>query len=135
MTNGDTMDMYSDNGDDGKLRDHCGVIGVYLSDHDTTASRFAYYGLQSLQHRGQESTGIAVSDGERVEHFRQMGLVADVYNNENLLGMKGYIAIGHVLYTTSGKATIENAQPFVSKSKLGTIAIAHHGSLVNTEPM
>lgn len=121
--------------EDEKLRDHCGVVGVYLSDHETNASRFAYYGLQSLQHRGQESTGIAVSDGEKVEHYKKMGLVADVYNHETLAPLKGYIAIGHVLYSTSGHATIENAQPFVSRSKLGTLAVAHNGSLVNAEPM
>ena len=118
-----------------KLKDHCGVVGIYLSDHDPSASRMAYYGLQSLQHRGQESTGIAVGDGEKIDHFRQMGLVADVYNKENLAALKGYIAIGHVLYSTSGKAAIENAQPFVSRSKLGPIAVAHNGSLVNTDPM
>ncbi len=118
-----------------KLKDKCGIIGVYLSNHDATASKLAYYGLQSLQHRGQESTGLAVGDGEKIEHFKGMGLVADVYNKDNIASIKGYIAIGHVLYSTSGKATIENAQPFVSRSKLGTIAVAHNGSLVNTEPM
>jgi amidophosphoribosyltransferase len=121
--------------DNDKLKDHCGVIGIYLSNHDNTASRLAYYGLQSLQHRGQEMTGLAVGDGEKIEHFREIGLVADVYNKENLAQLKGHVAIGHVLYSTSGKATIENAQPFVSRSKLGTIAVAHNGSLVNTEPM
>ena len=120
---------------DDKPKDHCGVIGIYLSNHDQTASRLAYYGLQSLQHRGQEMTGLAVADGEKIDHFREIGLVADVYNKENLSDLKGHVAIGHVLYSTSGKATIENAQPFVSRSKLGTIAVAHNGSLVNTDPM
>ncbi|HHU37169.1 MAG TPA: amidophosphoribosyltransferase [Treponema sp.] len=123
------------NEEDDKLRDHCGVIGVYLSDHETNASRFTYYGLQSLQHRGQESTGIAVSDGEKVDHFKKLGLVAEAYNNEILLALKGHIAIGHVLYCSAGKATSENVQPFVSRSKLGTLAVAHNGSLVNAEPM
>jgi amidophosphoribosyltransferase len=118
-----------------KPKDHCGVIGIYLSNHDNTASRLAYYGLQSLQHRGQDSTGLAVGDGEKIEHFRAMGLVSDVYSKEALDSLKGYLAIGHVLYSTCGKATIENVQPFVSRSKLGTIAVAHNGSLVNTEPM
>lgn len=120
---------------DEKLRDHCGVIGVYLSDHETNASRIGYYGLQSLQHRGQESTGLAVSDGQKVEYFKKLGLVAEAYNNDILLSLKGHIAIGHVLYSTSGNATNENIQPFVSRSKLGTLAVAHNGSLVNTEPM
>lgn len=121
--------------DDEKLKDHCGVAGVYLSDHETNASRLAYYGLQSLQHRGQESTGIAVSDGEKVEQYKKMGLVADVYSHEKLASLSGHIAIGHVLYSTSGLASIENAQPFVSRSRLGTLAVAHNGSLVNAEPM
>jgi amidophosphoribosyltransferase len=129
------MDFLKPDGDDEKLRDHCGVIGVYLSDHEPIASRLAYYGLQSLQHRGQESTGIAVGDGEKIDHFKAMGLVADVYNKENLAALKGHVAIGHVLYSTCGKAYIENAQPFVSRSKLGTIAVAHNGSLVNADPM
>jgi len=131
---GEPMDIAHANEDD-KLKEYCGIIGVYLSNHDDNASRLAYYGLQSLQHRGQESTGLAVADGEKIDHFREMGLVAEVYNKENLAALKGHIAIGHVLYSTSGKATIENAQPFVSRSKLGQIAVAHNGSLVNTEPM
>ncbi len=135
LTNGETMDSHSEIGEDDKLREYCGVIGVYLSDHEPIAARLGYYGLQSLQHRGQESTGLAVADGEKVEHFREMGLVSEVYNKENIAALRGHIAIGHVLYSTSGKATIENAQPFVSRSRLGTIAIAHNGSLVNTEPM
>jgi amidophosphoribosyltransferase len=129
------MDFLNSEEADEKIKDHCGVIGVYLSDHSSTASRLAYYGLQSLQHRGQDSTGLAVGDGEKIEHFRAMGLVADVYNKDNLDALKGHVAIGHILYSTCGKASIENAQPFVSRSKLGTIAVAHNGSLVNTEPM
>lgn len=118
-----------------KLKDKCGVIGVYLSDRNPSASNLAYYGLQSLQHRGQESTGLAVSDGEHVDHFRSLGLVSEVYNKENLSNLNGHIAIGHVLYSSAGKPTIENAQPFVSRSKLGTIAVSHNGSLVNYEPL
>ncbi|HNQ97277.1 MAG TPA: amidophosphoribosyltransferase, partial [Treponemataceae bacterium] len=128
------MNTHSECATETKLREKCGVIGIYLTDHEMNASRLAYYGLQSLQHRGQESTGIAVSDGERLDQIRELGLVADVYNNDNLAALKGYIAIGYVLYSTSGKATIENAQPFVSRSKLGNVAIAHNGSLVNAEP-
>lgn len=129
------MNTHSECETETKLREKCGVIGIYLTDHEMNASRLAYYGLQSLQHRGQESTGIAVSDGERLDQIRDLGLVAEVYNNDNLAALTGYIAIGHVLYSTSGKATIENAQPFVSRSKLGNVAIAHNGSLVNAEPM
>src|SRR5574344_2953389 len=95
-TNGVTMNNSLT--DEEKLKDHCGVIGVYLSDHENIAARLAYYGLQSLQHRGQESTGLAVGDGEKVEHYRSMGRVSEVYHKENLAVLKGHIAIGHVLY-------------------------------------
>ncbi len=118
-----------------ELKEYCGIVGIYLSGSDNAASKLAYYGLQSLQHRGQESAGIAVSDGKHIEQYKNMGLVSEVFNRENLSALKGHIAIGHTLYSTSGKASIENAQPFVSRSKLGTIAVAHNGSLVNTEPM
>lgn len=126
-------DTFDPDGD--KLKEYCGIVGVYLTNHDDTASRLAYYGLQSLQHRGQESTGIAVADGTNLDQLKGMGLVADVYNKDNLSALKGHIAIGHVLYSTSGQATIENAQPFVSRAKLGSLAVAHNGSLVNSEPM
>ena len=118
-----------------ELKEHCGVAGVYLSGGGDGASKLVYYALQSLQHRGQESAGIAVSDGERIEHYKNMGLVSEVFDRGRLAELKGHIAIGHTLYSTSGRAAIENAQPFVSRSKLGTVAVAHNGSLVNTEPM
>jgi amidophosphoribosyltransferase len=122
--------------DDDKLHDECGVIGVYLNDmNDDHASRYAYYGLYSLQHRGQESAGITVSNGKEFETVKAMGLVDDVFNSENLENAKGYIAVGHVLYSTSGHATIENVQPFVTRSKLGNIAVTHNGNLVNYEQL
>ncbi len=117
--------------DDDKLRDSCGVIGIFLQHGEDMAARLGYYGLYSLQHRGQESAGIAVSDGTEISAHREMGLVSEVFDAERLNTMKGRIAVGHVLYSTVGKAQIENAQPFVTHSRVGNIAVAHNGSLVN----
>jgi len=125
-----------------KLRDKCGVAGVYLnstsekkdvSDRPMNAATLIYYALYALQHRGQESAGIAVSDGTDVKVHKGMGLVADVFKAENLAELKGSVSIGHVRYATAGGCTIENAQPMVSRFKLGTVAVAHNGQLVNYE--
>ncbi|MDR1748446.1 MAG: amidophosphoribosyltransferase [Spirochaetaceae bacterium] len=118
--------------DDDKLRESCGVIGIFLQNGEDMAARLGYYGLYSLQHRGQESAGISVSDGTEITTHKGMGLVSEVFNEEKLNSIKGRIAVGHVLYSTSGKAYIENAQPFVIHFKLGNLAVAHNGSLVNT---
>ena len=122
------------------LHDECGVVGVYLSADpiDTSAmsaSSLAYYGRYSLQHRGQESAGIAVSDGNDVKVHKLMGLVADVFKRENLDALSGRIAVAHVRYATAGGCTIENAQPMVYRFKLGTVAVAHNGQLVNYEQL
>ena len=122
------------------LHDECGVVGVYLSADpiDTSAmsaSSLAYYGMYSLQHRGQESAGIAVSDGNDVKVHKLMGLVADVFKRENLDALSGRIAVAHVRYATAGGCTIENAQPMVYRFKLGTVAVAHNGQLVNYEQL
>ncbi|AEE16096.1 amidophosphoribosyltransferase [Treponema brennaborense] len=125
--------------DEDKLREECGVVGIYLNKKDQSApfnaAKLAYYGLYSLQHRGQESAGIAVSDGEKIESHKAMGLVADVFTAEKLEELGGQIAVAHVLYSTSGAAHIENAQPFVNRFKLGGIAVAHNGNLVNYEQL
>ncbi|MGI5091331.1 amidophosphoribosyltransferase [Treponema socranskii] len=123
------------------LHDECGVVGVYLnnaSSGDTasmSASSLAYYGMYSLQHRGQESAGIAVSDGSDVKAHKLMGLVADVFKREDLDALSGRIAVAHVRYATAGGCTIENAQPMVYRFKLGTVAVAHNGQLVNYEQL
>ena len=142
--------------EDEKLHEKCGVVGIYLnkpvqnaSENGTisesfvpasevpayNAAKLAYYGLYSLQHRGQESAGIAVSDGEKINQYKAMGLVADVFKASKLEELGGKIAVGHVLYSTSGAAHIENAQPFVNRFKLGGIAVAHNGQLVNFEQL
>uniref|UniRef100_A0A7C3MAX5 Amidophosphoribosyltransferase n=2 Tax=Archaeoglobus fulgidus TaxID=2234 RepID=A0A7C3MAX5_ARCFL len=107
----------------------CGVVGLYHPDGEL-APRLAYYSLFSLQHRGQESAGIASFDN----HIRQkkgMGLVTEVFSDEDFELLAGKSVIGHVRYSTTGKSKIENAQPFVVKSKAGYIAVAHNGNLVN----
>lgn len=139
--------MYDDlfENEEDKLHDECGVVGVYLdgaAEADESAQNvpmnaatLAYYGLYSLQHRGQESAGIAVSDGTEVKVHKQMGLVADVFKKEDLESLVGRIAVGHVRYATAGGCTIENAQPMVNRFKLGTVAVAHNGQLVNYEQL
>ncbi len=131
-----------------KLRDKCGVVGIFLnlpdepvsaekkeyvaySSSDFSAATQAYYALYSLQHRGQDSAGIAVSNGSDIFMHKAMGTIAEVFNSENLAALKGHIACGHVRYATAGSATLENAQPLLQKSKLGAVAVAHNGQLVN----
>ena len=121
-----------------KFHDECGVVGVYLNPEDEkikagkkNAAVLSYYALVSLQHRGQESAGICVSDGENVKIHKAMGLVSDVFNLEHLTDLNGFISVGHVRYATAGSKTIENAQPMLIQSKLGSVAVAHNGQLVN----
>ncbi len=111
-----------------KFRDHCGVFAV--TDH-SEASRMAYLGLYGLQHRGQESAGIVTSEGGHLHQFRGMGYVADVFDDDKLADLKGSSAIGHVRYSTTGESRLCNAQPIVTVSWRGPVALAHNGNLVN----
>ncbi|MBL4936222.1 amidophosphoribosyltransferase [Clostridium sp. YIM B02515] len=113
-----------------KFKEECGVFGIY-SREDLDIASITYYGLYALQHRGQESAGIAVSDGENVICHKEMGLVNEVFNKSVLDEMKGISSIGHVRYSTTGSSNVNNAQPILGKYKLGNIAIAHNGNLVN----
>jgi amidophosphoribosyltransferase len=106
----------------------CGIFGIY--DH-LEASNIAYLGLYSLQHRGQESAGIVSSDGKQLHHFRQMGLVSEVFTRDSLRRLSGRSAIGHVRYSTAGSSDLKNAQPFMVDYAKGGIAIAHNGNLTN----
>ncbi len=115
-----------------KFKEECGVFGVY-SNKSIEVSSMIYYGLYALQHRGQESAGIAVSNGETIDIHKGMGLVTEAFSKENLDNLKGSIGVGHVRYSTSGDTRIENAQPLLSQSKLGGIAMAHNGTLVNAD--
>ena len=115
------------------LGEECGVFGAYDMDgHDVAPS--IYYGLFALQHRGQESCGIAVTDtnGQRKVLSRKgLGHVNDVFNEETLQELKGNLGVGHVRYSTAGGTRVENAQPLVINYVKGTLAIAHNGNLVN----
>lgn len=113
-----------------KLNEECGVFGIYDNDHLDVA-RLTYYGLYALQHRGQESAGIAVNDGGTILYHKDMGLVPEIFNEVVLNHLKGKISIGHVRYSTTGASHRENAQPMVIKYKKGQMALGHNGNLVN----
>jgi len=112
-----------------KPREECGIFGVY--GHGLDVARLTYYGLYALQHRGQESAGIAVGDGSRIQLQKDMGLVSEVFNHEKLNSFHGHLAIGHVRYSTTGASHPLNAQPFVFHSSKGMLGLAHNGNLTN----
>ena len=112
----------------------CGLFGIYSYKGDALA-KDVYYGLFALQHRGQESAGIAVSDLEEIQCHKGMGLCNQVFNEKNLGSLHGSIALGHVRYSTTGSSIIENAQPIVLNTKFGPVALAHNGNLINTEDL
>ena len=119
----------------GKFKDECGVFGIYVNKPVDVAS-VTYYGLYALQHRGQESAGIAVANGEKVKIHKGLGLITEAFNSDNLDYLKslnGNISVGHVRYSTAGAKTVENAQPLLANTKLGPIAMAHNGNLVNAD--
>jgi amidophosphoribosyltransferase len=116
-----------------KLHEECGVFGVYSRDPKKDAASLVYYGLFSLQHRGQESAGIAAVRDGVIECRKGMGLVGEVFNQDLIAQVKGSAAVGHVRYSTVGTSCVENAQPFVSRFKLGSIAVAHNGTLTNAD--
>lgn len=120
--------------DEDEMHEECGVFGIYDFDGNDVANTI-YYGLFALQHRGQESCGIAVSDTAgpkgKVSSLKGMGLVNEVYTTDSLSKLKGNIGVGHVRYSTAGASTIENAQPLVLNYVKGTLGLAHNGNLVN----
>lgn len=121
-----------------ELHEECGVIGIYDLDGGDVASDI-YYGLFALQHRGQESCGIAVSDTKgpkgKVYSYKDMGLVNETFTEKSLDAMKGDIGVGHVRYSTAGASTRENAQPLVLNYVKGTLALAHNGNLINANEL
>ena len=119
--------------EDDKLKEECGVFGIYSAEDKVDVASLTYYGLYALQHRGQESAGITISDGEKLVCNKGMGLASEVFDSEMLDKMKGIAAIGHVRYSTTGSSNIMNAQPLLSEFKLGAISIGHNGNLVNTD--
>jgi len=113
---------------DFRPKDECGVCGIFGHPY---AAKITYFGLYSLQHRGQESAGIVVSDGEQIRQHKGMGLVPEVFSEEDLSQLEGRLAVGHVRYSTTGASNIVNAQPFVATHRGATMAVAHNGNLVN----
>ncbi|MEA1962415.1 MAG: amidophosphoribosyltransferase [Bacillota bacterium] len=117
-----------------KFKDECGVFGIFMNHpkNDTEAARTSFYGLYALQHRGQESAGIAVSNGHEIMLHKGMGLVSEVITPQAIDQLKGNIAVGHVRYSTTGGSGLVNAQPLVFHYLKGMLALAHNGNLTNT---
>jgi amidophosphoribosyltransferase len=116
-------------------QDACGVFGVWVPPDEAQraeVSKLTYFGLYALQHRGQESAGIAVSDGARIVVFKDMGLVAQVFDESVLNTLRGHVAVGHCRYSTTGSPTWENAQPTFRSNDAGSLALTHNGNLINT---
>lgn len=119
---------------DDKLKEECGVFGVY-NQNDFDTSRLTYYGLFALQHRGQESAGIAVNNNGTILYRKEMGMVTEIFDDVVLEYLKGHSAIGHVRYSTAGDSLVENAQPLVLKYTKGHMAVAHNGNLSNANTL
>ncbi len=111
----------------------CGIAAVYAPGLDV--ARLVYFGLYALQHRGQESAGIAVGDGTTLSSHREMGLLTGVFTEEILGRLNGYVAMGHTRYSTSGSSIIVNAQPFMENTDIGPFAFGHNGNLTNADAM
>ena len=122
-----TQDLDSE---DRPPRDACGVFGVWAPGEEV--AKLAYFGLYALQHRGQESAGIAVSDGTRIVVYKDMGLVPQVFDESVLNTLRGHIAVGHCRYSTSGSSVWENAQPTFRATPSSGLALGHNGNLINT---
>jgi amidophosphoribosyltransferase len=124
-----SADMLLDQSAD-KPEEACGVFGIYAPGQEV--ARLTYFGLYALQHRGQESAGIATFDGNTIHHHKDMGLVSQVFNPKILAELPGQLAIGHTRYSTTGSSRKRNAQPVIVETPLGSLALAHNGNLVNT---
>lgn len=117
----------------GEMEDKCGIVGIHSKDTSRNVSSFVYYGLYALQHRGQESAGIATFNSEKgLNYYCGMGLITDVFKDYEIHNLEGNIAIGHVRYSTTGQSRLENSQPFVTDFDDGFIAMAHNGDIVNS---
>ena len=114
-------------------QDDCGVFGVWAPGEDV--AKLTYFGLYALQHRGQESAGIAVSNGRQILVYKDMGLVSQVFDETTLASLKGHLAIGHCRYSTTGSSVWKNAQPTFRPTADGSIALGHNGNLINTHEL
>ncbi len=111
----------------------CGITGIIAPGRD--AARLAYFGLYALQHRGQESAGIAAADGGTIRSHKDMGLIGAIFDEELLRQLSGYIAVGHTRYSTTGSSVVVNAQPLLESTEIGDFAFAHNGNLTNTDQL
>ena len=127
------LDIGAASPDDDTPKEACGVFGVFAPDQPV--SHLTYLGLYALQHRGQESAGMAVSDGQAVTVVKDMGLVSNAFDDRTLAALNGHLAIGHTRYSTTGSSTWRNAQPVYRDVAAHTVALAHNGNLVNTEDL
>ncbi len=115
--------------------EECGIFGIYSKNKDFNVAEIIFYGLQALQHRGQESAGIAVSDEERILIYKDLGLVSSVFNEQNLAPLQGHLGIGHSRYSTKGKNIWKNSQPIFRSFRNQSFAIAHNGNIINAESL
>ncbi len=118
---------------DDKPTEECGVFGIYAPDHDV--ARITFFGLYALQHRGQESAGIATSNGEHVSIRTRIGLVSQGFAEDDLALLPGHIAVGHARYSTQGSNSARNAGPMITDSNLGPVVVAHNGNITNAYPL
>ena len=112
-----------------KLHEECGVFGIFAP--EVEAARYTFFGLYALQHRGQEAAGIVTCDGRVAHVHKGMGLVSQVFDEDNLRYLLGHVAIGHTRYSTTGAPKLRNTQPYVIETLDGPLAIAHNGNLIN----
>ena len=125
------MDFFDDRAE---IQEECGIFGIYGGDEEDVA-RLAFFGIFSLQHRGQESAGIAASDGKKIRMHRDMGLVTQVFQEEALAALSGHLAIGHTRYSTTGSSILRNVQPMLCDCDFGPVALAHNGDLTNSSAL
>jgi len=111
------------------IRDRCAVFGTFAPSEDV--ARLIFFGLYALQHRGQESSGIVVSDGQRLKRHASAGLVSQVFDEQSLAKLVGFAGIGHNRYSTTGSSTVANVQPLIVSGEAGTLALAHNGNSIN----
>ena len=111
----------------------CGITGILAPGRE--AARLAYFGLYALQHRGQESAGIAAADGGTIRSHKDMGLIGAIFDEESLAELTGYIAVGHTRYSTTGSSIVVNAQPLLESTEIGDFAFAHNGNITNTDDL
>src|SRR5512144_2951898 len=123
------LSAVSDQWMDDHPHEECGVIGIFAPNEDV--ARMAFFGLYALQHRGQEAAGIAVANGSSIRLHKDIGLVSQVFNPQNLAPLQGHYAIGHTRYSTTGASSARNAQPFLIETRYGPLAVAHNGNLIN----